>query len=71
MKKDVKYLEKALIVVLDDDEHGRLGLSWEQVCKIRSVVAPGDPTIRCSFYTLQTLCERGSRKGKEFYVGQP
>jgi hypothetical protein len=57
MAEDMEYLEKALIVVLDDDEHGRSVFSWNRIRCIRSVV-PRDSVVRCSFYALQTMCER-------------
>jgi hypothetical protein len=66
MARDMKYLEKALTVVLDDDEHGRLGLSWDHIRSIRSVAAPRDSVIRCSFYTLQPLCEKETLKDNDF-----
>jgi hypothetical protein len=35
MAKYMKYLEKALIVVLDDDKHGRLGFSSDHIRSIK------------------------------------
>jgi hypothetical protein len=31
MAEDIKYLDKALVVVIDDDEHGRSVFSWSAI----------------------------------------
>jgi hypothetical protein len=57
MAEDMEYLEKALIVMLPDDEHERAVFHWDRVRCIRSV-APRDSVVRCFFYMTQVLCER-------------
>ena len=57
MAADMEYLEKALIVMLPDDEHERAVYHWDRIRCIRSV-APRDSVVRCFFYMTQVLCER-------------
>jgi hypothetical protein len=57
MAADMEYLEKALIVMLPDDEHERAVYHWDRIRCIRAV-APRDSVVRCFFYMTQVLCER-------------
>jgi hypothetical protein len=57
MAEDMEYLEKALIVMLPDDEHDRAVFHWDRIRCIRAV-APRDSVVRCFFYMTQVLCER-------------
>jgi hypothetical protein len=57
MAEDMEYVEKALIVMLPDDDHDRAVFHWDRIRCIRSV-APRDSVVRCFFYLMQVLCER-------------
>jgi hypothetical protein len=57
MAEDMEYVEKALFVMLPDDDHDRAVFHWDRIRSTRSV-APRDSVIRCLFYLMQALCER-------------
>jgi hypothetical protein len=57
MAVDMEYVNKALIVVLDDDDHGRPVLHWD---RIRAIIGDGDgttgkvPSIHFTFHLLHS-----------------
>jgi hypothetical protein len=65
MADDMEYLEKALFVMLPDDEHERAVFHWDRIRSIRSV-APRDSVVRCFFYMTQVLCERSNAQRRGY-----
>lgn len=57
MAEDIEYLQKALVVFLPDDNHGRAVFGLDRI-RCNASIAPRNSMLRCWFYMLHVLSER-------------
>jgi hypothetical protein len=69
MADDMEHLEKALTMVLPDDDCDRAVLYVDRIRTIRAI-APRDSVLRCLFYVIHVVCQKEStqRRGFVFVV---
>lgn len=67
MAEDVKYLEKAVLYVLEDDQHERPVVFYDRMRCTKDVI-PRDSAVRCFWYVLQTLVEKSSHQVRGYVV---
>lgn len=56
MAPEVEYLEKAFVLKLPDDSHGRAVFYMDRI-RTTKEVAPRDSVVRCMWYVAQTMVE--------------
>lgn len=67
MQPDVQFLEKAIVLILEDDAHGRAVFYLDRMRCTKEIV-PRDSVVRCTWYASQTLIEE-ERYQKRGVVG--
>jgi hypothetical protein len=67
MAEDREYLEKALAMILPDDDCDRSVIYVDRIRTIRAI-APRDSVLRCLFYMLHVLCQRENTQRRGFVM---
>jgi hypothetical protein len=67
MANDREYLEKALTMILPDDDCDRSVIYVDRIRTIRAI-APRDAILRCLFYVIHVLCQRESTQRRGFVM---
>jgi hypothetical protein len=67
MADQMEYLEKALVMILPDDDSDRSVLYVDRIRCIRSI-APRDSVVRCFFYVMHALCQRENTQRRGYVI---
>jgi hypothetical protein len=67
MADEMEYLEKAISMILPDDDCGRSVVYVDRIRCARSV-APRDSVVRCFFYVMHALCQRENTQRRGFVI---
>jgi hypothetical protein len=65
--EDREYLEKALTMILPDDDCNRSVIYVDRIRTIRAI-APRDAILRCFFYVLHVLCQGENTQRRGFVM---